>query len=130
MLTLVILLASLSGSHERLRQLISCHLLVKVALLLSSTALRVLFRNFINEDFREMATETNRYASAYFQKNPKETHSTFSQLKQWVDVSVSEMRAFTSIILAMGLIYGDDIKDYWSTHHVMSIPSFFFFFRV
>jgi hypothetical protein len=49
-----------------------------------------------------MATETNRYAEQYFQKNPN--LSRCSRFRKWVSTTAAEMKRYLAFIFAMELI--------------------------
>lgn len=65
--------------------------------------------------------ETNRYARNYLARN---VVSPKSRLKDWKDVTLSEMKAFLSIVFNMGLNKKPSIESYWSTKHSQSTPWF------
>ena len=69
-----------------------------------------------------MAMETNRYARDYL--NCHATLRPSSRFRQWEDVSVSDMRAFVALTIAMGLVRQDELDDYWSTDEVVATPFF------
>ena len=46
------------------------------------------------------------------------------RLKNWVDVTIPEMKAFFGLIIAMGLVAVDDLQEYWSTHPISDLPFF------
>ena len=81
------------------------------------------FNLFVNDnDFDEMATETNRYASQYLNANQNlKQHSRF---RKWVDTTAAELKRYLALIFAMGLISQSDINEYWSTDPVTSTPFF------
>ena len=67
------------------------------------------FNIFIDsEDFEDMATETNRYAKQYFQKNPN--LSKCSRFRKWVSTTAAEMKLYLALIFAMGLVSQSDIN--------------------
>lgn len=81
------------------------------------------FNLFVNDnDFEQMASETNRYASQYFAKNPLLGRN--SRFRKWVDTTAAEIKRFLALIFAMGLISQSDINEYWSTNPVTSTPFF------
>ena len=81
------------------------------------------FNIFIDsEDFEDMATETNRYAKQYFQKNPN--LSKCSRFRKWVSTTAAEMKLYLALIFAMGLVSQSDIIENWSTDPVTSTPFF------
>ena len=92
---------------------------------LTDTTYLGFYQLFVNdEDYADMARETNRYAASYFEKNPREQLPQKGRLVSWKEVSADEVKAFIAMTFAMGLIDMDDLKDYWSTHPVMSHPFF------
>ena len=75
-----------------------------------------------DDDFEEIATETNRYAEQYFENN--QNRGTFSRFRKWQNTCASEIKRYTALILAMGIISQSDINEYWSTDAVTSTPFF------
>jgi hypothetical protein len=66
---------------------------------------------FFGDSFFELlCKETNRY----YNQNEEKYASSSKGLK-WGDVSVAEMRKFFPIIILMGQVKKDELKDYWST---------------
>ena len=66
---------------------------------------------FIVDTFFDMlCEETNLY---YLQN--REKYVTCSKGLKWSDVAVAEMKKFISIIILMGQVNKDKLKDYWST---------------
>jgi hypothetical protein len=81
------------------------------------------FNIFIkDDDFEEIATETNRYAEQYFENN--QNLGTFSRFRKWQNTCASEIKRYIALILAMGIISQSDINEYWSTDPVTSTPFF------
>ena len=77
---------------------------------------------FIKEnDFTEMTTETNRYASQYLQSHDVSDHSRFNK---WPSngITVSDMKCFLALTVSMGLTHQEDLQDYWSCDPVLSTP--------
>ncbi len=69
------------------------------------------------EDYESMATETNRYAEQYFDKNKDELKPN-SRFHKWVPTNSSEMKILIAVILAMGLLLLPT-SEYWSTNPVI-----------
>ena len=81
------------------------------------------FNIFVDSEYVEdMATETNRYAEQYFQKNLN--LSRCSRFRKWVSTTAAEMKRYLALIFAMGLVSLSDINEYWSTDPVTSTPFF------
>lgn len=75
---------------------------------------------FISNDiFEHIVKETNRYYeqnTAKF-KEPKKT-------PKWVNVTVQELRLFFGLIIIMGQVRKNTIKDYWSKNPLIETPIF------
>lgn len=82
------------------------------------------FSLFFPENLYEiMATETNRYAADYLEKNAANIKQ-FSRYRKWKDTTADEMKLFVGITFAMGIINQLDISEYWTTDEVNEIPFF------
>ena len=68
-----------------------------------------------------IVAETNRYASQALQgwTLPPSSHT-----REWIPVTLIEMRAFLGIIVAMGLVQQRHLTDYWSQDDIIN-TSFF-----
>ena len=81
------------------------------------------FNIFIkDDDFEEIATETNRYAEQYFENN--QNLGTFSRFRKWQNTCASEIKRYIALILAMWIISQSDINEYWSTDPVPPLHFF------
>lgn len=77
---------------------------------------------FINEnDYRDMANETNLYARQYLEKTTLKPSSRF---KHWTETNWKEMVVFFAMTIAMGLIIQLDVSEYWTTSDVNRTPFF------
>ena len=70
-----------------------------------------------------MVTHTNFYASKFIRDN-RDTLKRRSVVKNWVDTSACEMKAFVAVILNMGLTRKPTIFSYWSTPSSQMTPWF------
>ena len=71
------------------------------------------FNAFVDsEDFEDMATETNRYAEQYIQKNPN--LSRCSKFRKRVSTTAAEMKQYLTLIFAMRFIFQSNISEHWS----------------
>lgn len=64
--------------------------------------------------------ETNIYAAELL----KSVVSLHSRLKQWENVTPTEMKTFLEIIMWMGLCPKPSIDSYWKTNNISHIPKF------
>jgi hypothetical protein len=77
------------------------------------TPAEIFFEFFTNELFDKIAIQTNLY---FKQENEKKKSSIFHK---WVDVDSNVIKAFSGILLLMGINYRDSIDDHWSTNFLM-----------
>jgi hypothetical protein len=68
--------------------------------------------------------ETNRFASQFFVKHPKNTLSDRSLAKKWYDVTPAEMRAFLGVLYLMGYLKLPAYNKYWTIDPLLEIPGF------
>ena len=92
---------------------------------------------FKDQDFETMAEETNRYAKQYLDANHGNVKEK-SRFKAWVcrrdndedqdggdhntETTVSEMKVFVAMILAMGLTNQQAFSEYWTVDEVTETP--------
>ena len=74
-----------------------------------------------NNDYDDIAMQTNLYARQYLANANLRPHSRF---QNWVETDSSEMKKFVAMIFAMGLVRQLDIKEYWTTDPVNATPFF------
>ena len=74
---------------------------------------------FKEEDFVEIAHQTNLYADQQLREMPLPAHSRF---KKWKQTNVMELKNFFALQIAMGLTKQTDLKSYWSTSPVTQTP--------
>ncbi|CAG2195785.1 unnamed protein product [Mytilus edulis] len=74
--------------------------------------------------FELLTNETNRYAAQFFQQHPVQNLPPNSRSRQWIDVTLAEMRTFIGLLLLMGIIQKPSIESYWSTNCLFNTPSF------
>ena len=67
-----------------------------------------------------MVTETNRYAQQMIGNDP----ATSAKSIKWSNVTFLEMCAFLGLIILMGIVKKNNIKDYWSTDESTDTPYF------
>ena len=75
----------------------------------------------VEADYKEMATETNRYAEDALSSRRL---SAGSRLHAWVPTVWQEMKVFVALTIAMGLMILSDLNEYWTTSDVTSAPFF------
>ena len=71
--------------------------------------------------FQYIVDQTNNYAE---EKLHETTLGPRSLFRNWQIVTVTEMKAFIAIIINMGLVQMQDMKDYWSRHETTNIQFF------
>ena len=62
-----------------------------------------------------LVTETNRFARQSIGNNA-------AKLKKWKDVTATCIKAFLGIIILMGIVRKNNLKDYWSTDASIDTP--------
>ena len=67
--------------------------------------------------------ETNRYAHQFFEEKAH-TLKPNSRFHKWVETTLSEMKVFIAMIVAMGLVVQLDLSEYWTTCDITSTPFF------
>ena len=72
-----------------------------------------------DEMWRQLVTETNRYAEQERRKNPPLPKS-----PKWMPVDVDTMKAFIGLRLAMGIIRLPSRHNYWRQNKFMFVTSF------
>jgi hypothetical protein len=76
---------------------------------------------FANDEFCELVLrETNLYAEKLKQK----TFSPKSRVLAWKELEKEELLVFLGLILHMGNIKLNRLKDYWLTHRLYNVPAF------
>ena len=79
---------------------------------------------FYTDDFWQyLVEETNRYATQYLDKEGEGLPPS-SRARQWVPVTVPEMKVFLSLSLLMGIIVKPEIDQYWSRNALLYTPIF------
>ena len=83
------------------------------------------FNHFITEDDFQtnMADETNRCAHQFLEEQAH-TLKPNSRFHKWVETTLSEMKVFIAMIVAMGLVVQLDLSEYWTTCDITSTPFF------
>lgn len=80
------------------------------------------FKLYISEDmFNYFVTETNRFAQQHITSNQMKTKA---RGKNWVPVTVNEMKQFLGLLLLMGILRKPDMQMYWSQHPLFATPLF------
>lgn len=78
------------------------------------------FSIFFDDDIvAYIASETNRYAEDFIEKNDL---TPSSRAQQWKDTNASEIRVFLAVILLQGIIQKPLQKWYWSQRPLLSTP--------
>ena len=77
--------------------------------------------------FDEIKSQTNKYARETIESlQRRDRLAQTSRFRSWPEngVTSGEIKAFLALIVAMGLVNQEDIRDYWSTDEVLSTPFF------
>ena len=81
-----------------------------------------IFETIIDDDFWNLLVkETNRYADKFLENNNLKSHSRF---QAWRPVTISEMKAFIALLLAMGIVQKHELEAYWETNWLFDTPGF------
>jgi hypothetical protein len=78
---------------------------------------------FTEEIFQLMATETNRYATQFFD-SPVDFLPANSRFLAWSETSADEMKAYVGLQILMGLCSKPKLSDYWALHGTDGTPFF------
>lgn len=79
---------------------------------------------FPKEVLKKLTDETNNYAKKMIGRRKSDPTSTKKHYLEWSDTTEQEMMKFLSTLLLMGHIDKDNIKEYWSTDHIIETPYF------
>ena len=80
------------------------------------------FELFVNDDdYENIASETNVYAEQYLRDKQLNEKSRF---QKWRETTATEMKKFIALIIAMGLLSQLDISEYWTVNPVTATPFF------
>lgn len=80
------------------------------------------FELFIKrEDYETIANETNKYHDQVVENMNLKEHS---RLHKWVPTHWKEIKTFTAMTIAMGLVVQSNFNSYWSKSDVLSTPFF------
>ena len=77
--------------------------------------------------FDEINSQTNKYARETIESlRRRDRLAQTSRFRSWPEngETSGEIKAFLALIVAMGLVNQEDIRDYWSTDEVLSTPFF------
>jgi hypothetical protein len=74
----------------------------------------------IGDDLLQLFTEQS---NLYHKQNVEKWKISLKSLK-WTDITSTEMKKFLGLILLMGQVRKDNVKDYWSTDPTISTPIF------
>ena len=77
--------------------------------------------------FDEIKSQTNKYARETIKSlQRRDRLAQTSRFRSWPEngETSGEIKAFLALVVAMGLVNQEDIRDYWSTDEVLSTPFF------
>ena len=74
-----------------------------------------------NDDFEQIANETNKYAAQFLEGKTLKDKSRF---QKWRETTVTEMKKFFALVIAMGLLTQMDVSEYWTVNPVTATPFF------
>nr|XP_054926062.1 piggyBac transposable element-derived protein 4-like [Dermacentor andersoni] len=69
----------------------------------------------------QIVTETNKYAK---QKADERSLPRKSRLMEWQETDVSELYCFLAVVLLMGLVRKNTVREYWSKDTMLETPFF------
>jgi hypothetical protein len=77
------------------------------------------FFNLLFEEnmWENLVNETNRYAEG---RTDGVNMKPFSRMQRWTEVTISEMKMYISLVIAMELKRKPDLESYWSTDPTIS----------
>ncbi|KAM9311500.1 piggyBac transposable element-derived protein 4-like [Gastrophryne carolinensis] len=80
------------------------------------------FNLFITESIlQDMVLYTNRYAEQVLSQNPPQG---YARAQSWYPTTVSELKKFWGLTLAMGILRKSSISSYWDTTSILATPLF------
>ncbi|UYV64935.1 hypothetical protein LAZ67_3002506 [Cordylochernes scorpioides] len=72
---------------------------------------------------KDIVTFTNKCAQTFLESN-RDNLPPFSMKLAWKDTTLDEMMAFIAVILNMGNVKKNQIRDYWSKNELLETPWF------
>ena len=68
-----------------------------------------------------LVNQTNAYPHHRLSTTPPSRRSLF---RNWIDITISQIKTFVGLVLNMGLVQFPEIKEYWSRHETLNIRFF------
>lgn len=91
----------------------------------NSNPIRYFYLFFSTAIWNLMVTETNSFANREINRRRLSGDlSVHSRLQSWVNVTIMDIKKFMALVINMGLIYKNNIEDYWKTTKSQSTPFF------
>jgi hypothetical protein len=79
---------------------------------------------YLNDEMLEVVvTETNRYAEQFITEN-RANLKQYSNVKNWEDTTVNEIKTYIAMLVLMGIVYKPRINMYWSMDSILETPIF------